>query len=75
MVDLYVNSLTIELINQMEKVVKEWEKRIKASIEKGNTYTVVSNGQRWLCKFINGDYIVCNGLGTKLTDIGKVVKI
>ncbi len=55
--------------------MKEWEKKIKANKKKGNTYTVVSNGQRWLCKLINGNYLAADGLNTKLTNVSNIIKI
>ena len=55
--------------------LKDWEIKIKADIKKGNTYTVVSNGQRWLCRLIKGDYFACDGLVTKLTNVSNIIKI
>lgn len=55
--------------------MKEWENKILTDKKKQNTYVAVSNGQRWLCKLIKGDYLVMNGLDTKLKNISKVIKL
>ena len=55
--------------------MKDWEKKILADKKKGNTYTVVSGGQRWLSKLVNGEYFACNELKTKLINVSNIIKI
>ena len=55
--------------------MKDWELKILVDKKLGNTFTAVSAGQRWLCKLINGEYLACDGLNTKLTNVSKVIKI
>lgn len=55
--------------------MKDWEIKILDDKKLGNKFTAVSAGQRWLCKLIDGEYIACDGLNTKLTNVSNVVKI
>lgn len=55
--------------------MKSWEKKILASKRKGNTYTVVSNGFRFLCTKVNGNFFVKNKDKTKLTDVSNIIKL
>ena len=55
--------------------MKAWESEILAAKQKDNRFVVVSGGAVYLCNKINGEYIVKNKLGTKLTQIDKVTKL
>ena len=55
--------------------MKEWERKIISDKKLGNTFSVVSAGQRYLCNFINGHYIVKNADRTKLTDVSNIIKL
>ena len=55
--------------------MKPWEKQIKEDNAKGDTYTVVFKGDRWLCNLIDGEYIAKDGLNTKLTNVSNIIKL
>ena len=55
--------------------MKNWELRIKADKLKSNTYTVVSNGFRFLCVKVKGEFYVKNKDNTHLANVSNIIKL
>lgn len=55
--------------------MKGWEQKIKDDKLKDNTYTVFSNGFRFLCVKVKGSFYVKNKDNTHLTNVSNIVKL